>query len=64
MALVRKLDPDWSPLEKRDLAVGETIEIQHPETLIAQGKVELADEEKPKAKPKAKDKKEADDKEA
>ncbi len=37
--LVKKIDPEWVPSEKKDLLVGETIEITNPRQLITEGKV-------------------------
>lgn len=37
MTLLRKVKPDWSPSEKRDLKVGETIEVTDPKSLIISG---------------------------
>lgn len=37
MTLVKKLKPDWSPSEKRDLKVGETLEVTDPKALIISG---------------------------
>lgn len=42
--LVKKIDPSWAPAENKDLMVGETINIDHPDTLIAEGKVVPVDE--------------------
>lgn len=47
MALVKKVDPNWEPFENPYLEVGETIEITNPESLIAEGKVELVTQEVP-----------------
>ena len=45
MVKVVKVDPEWFPIEKPDLKVGETIDITNPQTLLDQGKVKLAKEE-------------------
>lgn len=37
--LVKKLNPDWKPSENPDLAVGETIDITDPKSLIIEGSV-------------------------
>lgn len=36
--LVKKIDSEWMPSEKKDLKVGDTIEITDPKDLILQGK--------------------------
>lgn len=39
MTLVKKLKGEWSPAEKKDLKVGETIDITDPKQLILDGTV-------------------------
>lgn len=45
MALVKKVDSTWSPSEKRDLKVGEVIEITDYVTLVRTGAAILVDEQ-------------------
>jgi hypothetical protein len=35
--LIKKIDPNWYPSEKKDLKVGETIEFDNPRELIING---------------------------
>ena len=42
--IVKKKNPEWFPSEKKDLKVGETIEITDPRTLILSGDVIALDE--------------------
>lgn len=44
MALLKKVNPDWQPAEKSNLAVGETIEVTDYENLVKSGFAVLVDE--------------------
>lgn len=41
--LVKKINPEWTPSENKDLKVGETIDVSNPETLIKSGTVVAVD---------------------
>ena len=45
MTLLKKLDPDWSPSEKPDLKVGETIEMTEVESLVRSGAAVIVDKD-------------------
>lgn len=45
MATVKKVDPEWSPSENRNLKVGEVIEMTDYVTLVRTGAAILVDEE-------------------
>lgn len=45
MALIKKVDPTWSPAENRGLKVGETLEITDYVTLVRTGAAILVDEQ-------------------
>lgn len=40
---VKKINPEWFPLENRELKVGETVEITDPKVLILTGQVVAVD---------------------
>lgn len=44
MTLLKKIDPAWAPAEKKDLRVGETVEIGDVEALVKSGAAVIVDE--------------------
>ena len=45
MALVKKVNPEWSPSENPDLKVGETLDVTDYRTLVITGSAVLVDED-------------------
>ena len=62
--LVKKIDPEWFPMEAPELGVGETVELHtDPARLIMEGKVEIVKEAPQKKVVKKVEKKEEEVKE-